>query len=220
MPLRVAAICGLLAPLTFIVGVLLGDLAQPDAFSPADDDISDLGAQTADQSWLYNLIAANVNGLLIVAFALGLWRALGPGWLARLGVLGLVVIGVTRFLEGFLRLDCNGIDEGCENTSWQADGHRFESGIASALFFLVPLLLAFAFRRLPQWRGLWLPTLLVVPVVVAVSIPFSLIGDGAAVRAASITWFLWLGLLAWRLLRIARDGTVRAAADLTPTLPE
>src|SRR6186713_2167961 len=194
MPLRAAAICGLLAPVTFVVGLVLGDLAQPAAFSPVDDDISDLGAQTADQTWLYNLIAANLNGLLIVAFALGLWRALGPGWLARLGVLG---------------LDCNGIDEGCENTSWQADGHRFESGIASALFFLVPLLLAFAFRRLPQWRGLWLPTLLVVPVLVAVSIPFSLIGDGAAVRAASITWFLWLGLLAWRLLRIARDGTVR-----------
>jgi hypothetical protein len=59
---------------TFIVGVLLGDLAQPGAFSPADDDISDLGAQTADQAWLYNQIAANLNGLLIVAFALGLWR--------------------------------------------------------------------------------------------------------------------------------------------------
>ena len=215
VPLRAAAICGLLASVTFIAGVLLGDLAQPDAFSPADDDISDLGAQTADQAWLYNQIAANLNGLLIVAFALGLWRALGSGWLARLGVLGLAVIGVTRFLEGFLRLDCRGIDEGCENTSWQADGHRFESGIASALFFLVPLLLAFAFRRLPQWRDLWLPTLLVVPVVVAVSIPFSLIGDGAAVRAASITWFLWLGLLAWRLLRIA-DGRVVGADTHQP----
>ena len=220
MPLRAAAICGLLAPVTFIVGLVLGDLAQPDAFSPGNDNISDLGAQTADLAWIYNQIAANLNGLLIVAFALGLWPALGSGWLARLGVLGLAVIGVTRFLEGFLRLDCRGIDEGCENTSWQADGHRFESGIASALFFLVPLLLAFAFRRLPQWRDLWLPTLLVVPVVVAVSIPFSLIGDGAAVRAASITWFLWLGLLAWRLLRLADDTTVRPAADLTPTLPE
>ena len=203
MPLRAAAICGLLAPVTFIGGLLLGDLAQDDSFSPAHDDISDLGAQTADQAWLYNQVAANLNGLLIVAFALGLWRALGPGWLARLGVLGLAVIGVTRFLEGFLRLDCGGMDEVCENTSWQADGHRFESGVASALFFVVPLLLAFAFRRLPQWRDLWLPTVLVVPVVVAVSIPFSLIGDGAAVRAASITWFLWLGLLAWRLLRVA-----------------
>ena len=211
MPLRAAAICGLLAPVTFVVGILLGDLAQPDAFSSADDDISDLGAQTADQAWLYNQIAANLNGLLIVAFALGLWRALGSGWLARLGVLGLAVIGVTRFLEGFLRLDCRGIDEGCENTSWQADGHRFESGIASALFFVVPLLLAFAFRRLPQWRDLWLPTLLVVPVVIAVSVPFSLIGDGTAVRAASITWFLWLGLLAWRLLRLADRRVVEPA---------
>jgi len=220
VPLRAAALCGLLAPVTFVVSLLLGDLAQPDAFSPANDDISDLGAQTPDQAWLYNQVAANLNGLLIVAFALGLWRALGSGRLARLGVLGLAVIGVTRFLEGFLRLDCRGMDEGCENTSWQADGHRFESGIASALFFLVPLLLAFAFRRLPRWRNLWLPTLLVVPVVVAVSIPFSLFGDGAAVRAASITWFLWLGVLAWRLLRIADGRTVRPAADLTPPLPE
>ena len=211
MPIRAAAICGLLAPVTFIVGLVLGDLAQPETFSPADDDISDLGAQTADQAWLYNQIAANLNGLLIVAFALGLWSALGSGWLARLGVLGLGAIGVTRFLEGFLRLDCRGMDEGCDNTSWQADGHRFESGIASALFFLVPLLLAFALRRLPQWRDLWLPTLLVVPVVVAVSIPFSLVGDGAAVRAASITWFLWLGLLAWRLLRVADSRVVGPA---------
>ena len=102
VPLRAAALCGLLAPVTFIVGLVLGDLAQPDAFSPANDNISDLGAQTADQAWLYNQIAANLNGLLILGFALGLWRALGSGWLARLGVIGLAVIGMTRFLEGFL----------------------------------------------------------------------------------------------------------------------
>jgi Protein of unknown function (DUF998) len=120
VPLRAAAICGLLAPVTFVAGLLLGDVAQPDGFSPANDNISDIGAQTADQAWLYNQIAANLNGLLIVAFALGLWRALGSGWLARLGVLGLAVLGVTRFLEGFLRLDCRGMDDGCENTSWQS----------------------------------------------------------------------------------------------------
>jgi hypothetical protein len=211
VPLRAAAICGLLAPVTFVVGLMLGDLAQPDAFSPANDDISDLGAQTADQAWIYNQIAANLNGLLILAFALGLWHALGSGWLARLGVLGLAILGLTRFLEGFLRLDCRGMDDGCENTSWQADGHGIESGIASALFFLVPPVLAFAFRRLPEWRDLWLPTLLAVPLVVAVSVLFSVIGDGAAVRAASITWFLWLGLLAWRLLLLADSRIVEPA---------
>ena len=211
MLLRVAAICGLLAPVTFVAGVLLGDLAQSTRFSPADDNISDLGAQTAEQAWLYNQIAANLNGLLIVAFAMGLWRALGSSRLARLGVLGLAVIGLTRFLEGFFRLDCGGMDVDCANTSWQSDAHGIESGIASALFFLVPPTLAFAFRRLPQWRDLWLPSLLAVPVVVAVSIPFSLMGNGAAGRAASITWFLWLGLLAWRLLRIADAGPVGQA---------
>jgi hypothetical protein len=216
MPLRAAAICGLLAPVTFVAGLLLGDLAQPDAFSPADDNISDVGAQTADQAWLYNQIAANLSGLLIIAFALGLWRALGSGWLARLGVIGLAVLGVTRFLEGFLRLDCRRMDEGCENKSWQADAHGIESGVASVLLFLVPPVLAFAFRRLPEWRDLWLPTLLAVPAVIVASVPFSVIGDGAAGRAASVTWFLWLGLIAWRLLRLANDAgssaSTRAAA--------
>ena len=211
MPPRIAAICGLLASVTFIAGLVIGDLVQSEAFSPADDDISDLGAQTANQPWIYNQVAANLNGLLIVVFALGLWRALGPGWPARLGVLCLVVLGLMRFLEGFLRLDCQGIDTGCDNTSWQADGHGIESGISAALFFIAPPVLAFAFRRLPDWRGLWLPTLLAVPAVIAVSVLFSVIGDGAAVRAASVAWFLWLGLVALWLLQIDRGGTVGPA---------
>jgi uncharacterized protein DUF998 len=218
MPLRAAAICGLLAPLTFIVGVLLGDLAQSDAFSPAGDDISDLGAQTADKAWLYNQIASNLNGLLIVAFALGLWQATGSGLLARMGVIGLIGIGLTRFLEGFLRLDCGGMDEICENTSWQADGHKIETGIASALLFVVPPVLALAFRRFPEWRDLWIPTLLAVPAVIAVSIPFSVLGNGAAQRAGSVTWFLWLGIIAWRLLRIAADRAGRTPRQsVTPS---
>jgi hypothetical protein len=100
------------------------------------------------------------------------------------------------------------MDVVCENTSWQSEAHGIESGIASALFILVPPVLAFAFRRLPEWRDLWLPTLLAVPVVVAMSIPFSLMGDGAAGRAGSITWFLWLGLLTWRLLSLANGHRV------------
>ena len=212
MPLRVAAICGLLAGVVFVVGLVLGDLAQPDAFSPADDNISDIGAATADKAWLYNQIASNLCGLLMLGFALGLWRALGTGWLARLGVIGLAVLGLLRFLEGFLRLDCRGIDAGCENDSWQADAHGIESGIAAALLFIVPPVLAFAFRRLPEWRELWLPTLLAVPLVIAIGVLFSIIGDGASTRAASIGWFAWLALVALRLLRVSEEGRVRTDA--------
>ena len=45
---------------------MLGDLAQRDPFSVVDDNIGDIGARTADQAWLYNQIAANLNGLPIV----------------------------------------------------------------------------------------------------------------------------------------------------------
>lgn len=201
--LRGAAICGLLVPVTFVVGLVLGDLAQPDAFSPADDDISDIGAQTADLAWLYNQIASNLSGLLILGLALGLWRALGSGWLARLGVAGLAALGILRFLEGFLRLDCRGIDAGCVNDSWHSHAHKIESGITAALFFIVPLFLAFAFRRLPEWRGLWLPTLLFVPVVIAAGVLVSILGNGASTRATSVMYVLWLALIAFRLFRVA-----------------
>jgi Protein of unknown function (DUF998) len=212
VPLRAAAICGLLASVTFVVGLVVGDLVQPAAFSPGDDDISDLGAQTAAHPWIYNQIAANLNGLLIVGFALGLWRALGTGRLARLGVLGLAGLGAARFLEGFLRLDCQRIDADCDNTSWESTGHGIESGISAALFFLVPPVLALAFRRLPDWRSLWLASLLAVPAIIATSVLFSVVGDGAAVRTASVVWFLWLGLLAFHLLRLAEGSRVRTDA--------
>jgi hypothetical protein len=119
-----------------------------------------------------------------------------------------MVLGIGRFLEGFFRLDCRGMDPGCDNTSWQADAHGIESGIVAAAFFIAPALLAFAFRGRPEWRDLWLPTLLAVPIVIATSVLFSILGNGAATRAASIVWFLWLALIAFRLLRVAERRTV------------
>ncbi|HXV56708.1 MAG TPA: DUF998 domain-containing protein [Gaiellaceae bacterium] len=212
MPLRLAAACGLLVPVTFVAGLVLGDLVQPEAFSPADDDISDLGALTATHPWLYNQVSSNLTGILLLALALGLWRALGPGTLARLGVATFAVVGLGRFLEGFLRLDCQGIDASCENTSWHAEAHRVESGISAAATVLSPLILAFAFRRLPEWRRLWIPTLLALPASIAAGVVFSVLGEGAATRATSIVWTLWVGLVAYRLLRVSERDRGPSAA--------
>ena len=203
MPIRVAALCGLAAPVAFVAGVVLGDLAQPDAFSPAHDDISDLGAVTASRPWLYDQLGANLTGLLVVGLALGLWSALGPGTAARLGCVGLGVVGVGTVLDGFLRLDCQGgVDVGCENDSWHATAHKVESGVTAAAVLATPFLLAFAFRRLPVWRSTWLPTLLAMPAVIVAGAVFAAIGQGAASRAGSIAWFLWVGFVALRLLRV------------------
>jgi hypothetical protein len=185
----------------FVAGVLLGDLAQPGAFSPARDDISDLGALTASSPWLYNQVAANLTGLLVIGLAIGLWRALGTGWLPRLGSVGLAVVGVGMALDGLLRLDCQGIDARCDNVSWHASAHKVESGVTAAALLLTPFVLAFAFRRLPDWRSAWVPTLLATPAVIVTSAVFGVVGPGAATRSGSAVWFAWVGFVGHRMLR-------------------
>lgn len=219
VPIRVAAVCGIAAPAAFLTGVLLGDLAQPQAFSPANDDISDLGANGASSPWLYNQVAANLTGLLVVVLALGLWQSVGSGRVGRVGVLGLVVVGTGVFLDGLLRLDCQGISVGCDNTSWHASAHKVESGITATALLLTPFALAVCFRRLPAWRAVWIPTLLATPAVIVVSAAFGALGPGAASRAGSFAWFVWVGLVGARLLRVERAhgrGRPASAAADTP----
>jgi hypothetical protein len=43
--------------------------------------------------------------------------------------------------------------------------------------------------------------------VIVTSAGFSALGPGVASRTGSIVWFLWLALLAFRLLRLSEDTT-------------
>jgi Protein of unknown function (DUF998) len=144
MTARIAGICGLIALVTMNVGWIAGGLVQPDAYSSVRDDISDLGASTADDAWLYNQIGANLTGLLVVVLGLGLWRALGPEILGRIGSLAVIVTGAGAFLDGLFRLDCRGIDSACRNDSWHSHAHKIESGSTAAALLLAPPILAFA----------------------------------------------------------------------------
>ena len=203
MSARVGGICALLAVATFTIGNVAGGLAQPGAYSFANDDISDLGAVTANSAWLYNQVAANLTGILVALTGIALWRALSPDVLGRMGSGALVATGISYFTEGFFRLDCRGIDAHCENLSWHAHAHKIESSISAALLLLTPLILAGAFRRNPEWRGIWLPTLLATPAAIVIAIPFSALGSGAATRATSWTWFVWIALVGIRLRGLA-----------------
>jgi hypothetical protein len=203
VPLRAAAVCGLLVPVTVSIGWIGGALAQPDAYSSADDDLSDLGALTANMAWIYNQIGDNLSGILIILFGLGLWRALSPDLLGRIGAGALMLAGLTVFLEGFFRLDCRGIDRGCTNDSWHSSAHKMNNRFTVAATIAAPFILAFAFRRIPEWRGAWLPTLAAVPASLVCGVLFSGLGDGAAVRATTGTIFVWLVFLAVRSIRTA-----------------
>ena len=77
MLVRVAAICGLLVPFAFTFGWLVGGLAQSASYDWMRHDISDLGALTADQPWMYNQIGANLVGVLLFVFAVCCGARLG-----------------------------------------------------------------------------------------------------------------------------------------------
>src|SRR4051794_36272258 len=183
---RFAGACGLLAFVTFNAGWIAGDLAQPQAFSPARDDISDLGALTASSPWLYNQLAANLSGLLVVALGVGVWLALGPSRLGRVGAAALIAAGIGTFFDGLFRLDCQGIDVACGSDSWHSHTHKIESGLTAGTIFIAFLALALAPRRTATWRDTCIPMLVTLPSIFVANIVFSSIGDGAATRAGTV----------------------------------
>ena len=208
---RLAGLTGIVGFATFTFGWVAGDIAQPPAFSPANDDISDLGASTASSPWLYNQLAANLSGLLIIVLGVGLWRELSPSKLGRLGAAALIATGVGTFLDGIFRLDCQGIDARCDNTSWHSHAHKIESGFTVAATFAALVLLALAFRRIPAWRDSWLPVLAAIPGVFLANAVFSAIGDGAATRAGTVVVFATFAFIGFRLMS-APDRNMRGRA--------
>jgi uncharacterized protein DUF998 len=202
--IRAAGLCGLVAFVTFNAGWIAGDIAQPRAFSPADDDLSYLGALTASHAWLYNQLAANASGLLVIALGIGLWRALGPSRLGRLGAAAWVATGLGTFLDGLFRLDCRSIDAGCSNDSWHSHAHKIESGFTAGATFVALVLVALAFRRIPEWRDSWLPTIATVPGIILANVVFSAVGSGAATRAGTVVVFLAIAFIGAQLIRKSR----------------
>jgi hypothetical protein len=205
--LRLCAICGLLSPIAFVVGWAAGGLAQPDAYSLVDDSVSDLGALTADQAWIYNQVGANLTGLLVATLAYGLWRAGISGLSGRVGVIALAVMGVGQFFDGWFRLECRAIDAGCSGggTGWQVAAHEIES-LFTVLGLLVSVFaLARAFKKSERWHDLRAPTLIAGFGTIAAFIGLLFVGGGLAVRLGLAVWFAWVALVSYRLLRIAQE---------------
>jgi hypothetical membrane protein len=201
------AICGLLAGPVLFLTTAGAVLAQPDEFSVVNHENSDLGADTAASPWIANQLGSNLPGLLLLVFAIGLWRSLGPHPSARIGS-GLVgATGVGIFLSGFLRLDCRHIDQGCAQESWHATAHGADAGFTVLALVLAPFVLARALKLAPRWQDLWLPTLAFGIGTIAAAIAGGAVGAGLASLLGVLPWFIWITILAIRLLRDTATST-------------
>ena len=91
-------------------------------------ELSGAGLRAAGVCGLGAFVTFNV-GWIAGGLAQGLWRALSPDVLGRIGAGALAVTGVGVFLDGLFRLDCRGIDAACTNDSWHSHAHEIESGV-------------------------------------------------------------------------------------------
>ena len=214
--LRLAAICGVVGQGAFVALWVVWGFVEKN-YDVTRQDISDFGALDASHPLPYNIILS-ATGALTVFLALGLARALRPGFVALAGCLALVIFGVGEFLDGLLREDCSpsgnaacraAADAG--DLSWHHTAHDIESIVTIASVIVAPIVLAFVFRRRDEWRGLWRYSLLSAAVIIAFVVPYAIVfaaNDGSEVsglleRGAGTVAVVWIAVVSLRLWQLA-----------------
>lgn len=86
-----------------------------------------------------------------------------------------------------------------------------ETGITILASVLAPFVLARALKLTPRWHGLWIPTLAVGIASILALQQGERVGAGFGVRLATTIWFAWIALLAFRMLRLAREEVIPLA---------
>jgi hypothetical protein len=190
------AITGLLAPLVFTLATIAASASHP-GYGQLKNFISELGATGAPAAGIMNFGGFLLYGLLIMAFAVALhrgMRAAPGGWLGPtiLALYGLAYVGVAL-------APC---DAGCQAAAPSLH-HRLHLLIGEIVLLtavLSPFILYSRMVKDPVWQSLAVPTL-VLPGLAWVVLQVSWLGPGAIrQRLWLLLLFVWIELLALRLL--------------------
>lgn len=88
----VLALCGIVGPVLFAPVIAVFGLVQED-YSHAKYEISQLGATRALNAWIQNVNFV-LTGLLIIAFVVGLYRAVGTDKAGKVGFTLPLLVGI------------------------------------------------------------------------------------------------------------------------------
>jgi hypothetical membrane protein len=206
---RLLRVSGLLAPLVFATAVIAATQHFP-AFSHSRNFISELGATGAPGASLMNFAGFLPYGLLILAFAWVLHRSIRPdpgGWVgpATLAIYGL----------GYVALSIAPCDPGCQSATPSLH-HRMHFLLGDVIVLsavVAPFTFYSRLSKDPAWRSLAVATLL-LPALAWLILDVSGVGVPGAIRQRIwlLLIFIWIELLAVRLLKLARIGVAPAAA--------
>lgn len=149
------ALAGAVAQVVFIVSWLVVGAVERHGYQPMRDDISDLGASTAQHALTFRLLlfitgtATMAFGVLVVGPVL---RSTASGVLVALSL-----PGFDNLTDTFFRVDCRAADVGCDPSqmfaSWHARMHLVCFAVAALATVVAPFVIARAMRRDEAWRS-------------------------------------------------------------------
>ena len=216
---RLLIACGAVGPLLFILVFLVAGAVRP-GYSAWHNFVSDLGESS--QGWI-QIANFLICGLLVFCFALGLRQVFRSGKGAVLGPLLLGIFGLSLLIAGFFVTDpsLGYYPPGTSSSTHTLHGtiHGANAPLAFGSLALTIFVLAWRFASDRQWRGWALYSLIsgillviffIACLVVAVLDQRGILPDsptGLLERIAIIIGWVWIALLALRLLRQMRLST-------------
>ena len=202
--IKLFALGGLIGPILFTLTTLICASLRSD-YRHVDDVISELGATGTPNAEFMNWIGFILSGLLIAAFGLSLTLLLPKQFLARTASVLIILFGVGLTAVGFFSCD-----EGCpRDGSLENNIHDQISGPIFLCTILGCLTLGFVFKRLTDWRTLWLYS--IWSAILSFCFLIALINSldsysftGVLQRLLLLTLFLWFGIVGLHAYKLWR----------------
>ena len=207
---RFVALCGVTAPVLMLVLWTVASLMRP-----GYDQLSQYGSELGTGP---NAIIMNANfvvtGLLIIAFAIGLFENIRGGSWAQMSSILLGVFGAGELVGGLFPCD-----PGCPIAAQSVFqlAHNVDAVIAFVAITLAPLLVSLGLSRDDRWRDYRSYSLVTGLLAIGLFLVFSATSIGYLgyvglfQRLFLALPFLWIEVIATRLLRISgHDPSVRS----------
>jgi len=206
-PSRALLLTGIAGPVVFGSVVVVNALLRP-GYDHVDQFISELGETGGEFAWLMNHFGFMLSAMLILVFVLTFRLALPRTILNVVGTIFLAVFATCLFLAGVFSCDT-----GCPTTGGSSEQqlHDLVSVIAFPAFIVGVSAWGVQFLRAREWRLFGVYSLLtsasaVGLLVIMVESEATRDGTGLYQRLFLAVLFLWLIVLAGRLLRSASES--------------
>ncbi len=147
----VPAMVGIVGPIVVIVGDITASLSMP-GYSPIRDSVSSFALTSL--GWLQT-ICFLAMGFLLVIFVTGLYFNLRRAQTFQAGILLLALCGFVLMLIAAFHMDAPGAERTTDGTI-----HTVVSYSLGLLFPIAILLLAPSLRSTPNWKGIFVYTLI------------------------------------------------------------